>query len=217
MTLDFPEVSSDQSGGRGLKGTLRERLCFHLIPEEGEDGGSLPQPAKTPESPKSVPQLQPPTLLLQLEPGSHPGPSAATTPFVYGSDARGRSLRAPGGSLASSCPTSTAPVSALGTALLPLSCPQLYFRRTWKGRLIAGLLFWVLWPRSPGGEGVAMEAGRETPSPFRKLPRPLGECQLPRTTIPSMLFEQVRRRSQSVAIATESTPSPGCLQVNQLF
>ncbi|XP_077750675.1 uncharacterized protein LOC144312166 isoform X2 [Canis aureus] len=57
-----------------------------------------------------------------------------------------------------------------------------------------------------------MEAGRETPSPFRKLPRPLGECQFPRTTIPSMLFEQVRRRSQSVAIATESTPSPGCLQ-----
>lgn len=153
MTLQLSELSRGQSewGGRGLTGTLRERFCFHFIPEEGEARGPLPQPAKAPEAPKPPPQLQPPTLLLQLEPGSHPGPSASTAPFVYGSDVRRRSLRAPGRSLSSSCPSSAAPVSALGTALLPLSCPQLYFRRTWKGRLIVGLLLWVLWPRNTEG------------------------------------------------------------------
>ena len=108
--------------GGAYRGTLRGCLCFHFIPEEEGDRGPLPQPATTPGPLKPPPQLQPPMLQLQLEPGSHSGPLASTMPFVYGSDVRRRSLRLLAGSLASSCSTCTAPVSGPGTALLPLSC-----------------------------------------------------------------------------------------------
>lgn len=59
--------------------------------------------------------------------------------------------------------------------------------------------------------GVAPKQGRikggiggrnENYSTFPEAVPPLGECQLLRTTSPSVLFEQARRRNQSVAIAT---------------
>lgn len=145
-------ASATVSDGRGLRGTLGRNLCFRSVPEEEENRGPLPQPAKTSEFRKSPPQLQPQTLQLQLVPGSHPGACASTAPFVYGSDARRRGLRATGGSLASSGSTSAFPVSALAsTALLPLFCLQLYLRWAWTGEAIAGLLFWVLRPRIEEG------------------------------------------------------------------
>lgn len=42
----------------------------------------------------------------------------------------------------------------------------------------------------------------ENYSTFPEAAPPLGECQLLRTTSPSVLFEQARRWNQSVAIAT---------------
>ena len=80
-------VVARESDGRGLEGTLRRCLCFHFVPEEKGDRGSL-HPAKTPGPLKPPPQ--PPMLPLQLEPGSHPGPWASTVLFVYGSDVGGR-------------------------------------------------------------------------------------------------------------------------------
>lgn len=138
----------------------------------------------------------------QLELGSHPGPRASTVSFVYGSDVRRRSLRALGASLAFSCSANAALVSAPGTALLPMSRLQLYLWRAWKGEPIAWLLFWGLWPTRSEREGRWWRQKPEVQYPFRKLPHPLGVYQRPRTTTPRMLFEQVWRRNQSVAIAT---------------
>lgn len=177
-------------------------LCLHFIPEEGRDRSPLPQPANTWRPPKSLLHLRPPTLLRQLEPGSHPGLRASTAPFVYGCDVRRWCLRALGPSPVCSCPTSAARVSALDTALLPFACLQPYFWEVQKG----GPPGWVFilgcvapkQGRIKGGIG-----GRnENYSTFPEAAPPLGECQLLRTTSPSVLFEQPRRRNQTVAIAT---------------
>lgn len=129
--------------GRGLNGVIAGCFCLHVIPEEGGDRGPLPQPVKIPGPSKPQPQ--------QLETGSHPGPRAATAPFVYGHDVRRWGLRAPGGNLACSCSTNAAQVSALDTALLP--CPARSSLFGWRGKEepLAGFLFWVLWPQNREG------------------------------------------------------------------